>query len=112
MRLTKISNEYSVSPQITVDDVVELAQSGFKTIICNRPDDEDFGQINIAEIEKAAAKVGLEVIHQPVASGRMLESDVDDFTSLFKEAEKPVLAYCRTGTRSSMLWNYSRRMAG
>ncbi len=104
MDLKKINSQLSVSPQILAADVAALAKQGFRSIICNRPDGEGADQPLFAEIEKAANKAKLEVRYLPVVPGRVQDADAIAFASAMDELPKPVLAYCRTGTRSATLW--------
>lgn len=105
MDVRKINEDLSVSPQITADDMTAIKEAGFRTIICNRPDGEEADQPSFAEIEAAASAAGLEARHVPVQSGMVKGEDVVDFASTLKQVQGPVLAYCRTGTRSATLWS-------
>ncbi len=107
MQLNKIIDDYVVSEQITVDDIQTIKEAGFKTIFCNRPDNEEINQVTVESIKNAALKNGLKFIHQPVIGGQITQVDVDQFGEYFDASEKPIFAYCRTGTRSSMLWALS-----
>jgi len=107
MKFAKINHELTVSDQITIEDLKEIHAQGYKTIFCNRPDQESEGQINFSSIEKEAQNLGIKAIHQPVVGGQILDSDVAQFSSYFEIAQKPIFAYCRTGTRCSMLWALS-----
>ena len=107
MQLNKIIDDYVVSEQITVDDIQTIKEAGFKTIFCNRPDNEEINQVTVESIKNAALKKGLKFIHQPVIGGQITQVDVDQFGEYFDASEKPIFAYCRTGTRSSMLWALS-----
>ena len=102
-----LDENISVLPQITPDDVAELAAQGFKTIINNRPEREEPGQPSIASVADAAKAAGLNFESQPVVSGAITFNDVADFQDILEKAEKPVLAYCRSGTRCTMLWALS-----
>lgn len=107
MDIKKISNYFSVSSQIQPEDVKELKNLGFKTIICNRPDNEEDGQPSFKEISSEASKNGLKAIYIPIVAGQMTQSDVSDFKTTLISAETPILAYCRSGARSSQLWTFS-----
>ena len=107
MMLNKIIDDYVVSDQINEDDVEKLKDAGFKTIFCNRPDNEEDKQISVKSIQDKVTKCGLSFVHQPVIGGQISQVDIDQFSDYFDEAEKPIFAYCRTGTRSSMLWALS-----
>jgi sulfide:quinone oxidoreductase len=105
--LNKIIDDYVVSDQITEEDIEQLKEAGFKTIFCNRPDNEEQNQVTVKSIQDKAIESGLNFIHQPVIGGQISQNDIDQFSDYFDAAEKPIFAYCRTGTRSSMLWALS-----
>jgi len=107
MDIKTISPFLSVSPQISPLDVGILASRGFRTIICNRPDDEADDQPASSEIAAAAERHGLAFHAQPVIAGKVTDADVDAYAALLAQAEGPVLAFCRTGTRSISLWAMS-----
>jgi len=107
MQLNKIIEDYVVSEQITPDDINTIKKAGFKTIFCNRPNNEENNQITVESIEKVAEECGIKFIHQPVIGGQITQADVDQFSDYYDASEKPIFAYCRTGTRSSMLWALS-----
>ena len=107
MMLNKIIDDYIVSDQITEEDIEKLKQAGFKTIFCNRPDNEEKNQVSVKSINNKANENGLKFVHQPVIGGQISQKDVDEFSGHYDDAEKPIFAYCRTGTRSSMLWALS-----
>lgn len=92
-----------VSPQIDPVDVAGLAASGFRSIICNRPDGEEAGQPPAADVAAAAAAHGLRFTHIPVVPGSIGESDAAAMARALAELPAPVLAYCRTGARSEQL---------
>ena len=106
MDIRKISPKFSVSPQITAEDMKEIAAQGFRAVICNRPDGEGVDQPSFEEIEAAATAAGLEIRYVPVKSGMVNDSDVAAFSAALDEVQRPVLAYCRTGTRSATLWSF------
>jgi sulfide:quinone oxidoreductase len=107
MKFAKINNELTVSDQITIEDLKEIQAQGYKTIFCNRPDQESEGQLAFSVIEKEAQSIGIKAIHQPVIGGQISDDDISQFGSSFELAQKPVFAYCRTGTRCSTLWALS-----
>ena len=107
MKLNKIIEDYVVSDQIIAEDIVKLKEAGFKTIFCNRPDNEEQNQVTVNSIRDKVIENGLDFIHQPVVGGQISQNDVDQFSDYYDNAEKPIFAYCRTGTRSSMLWALS-----
>ena len=101
MTIKAINSEISVAPQITPDDLTDIAQLGFRSVICNRPDGEGADQPTFEEIEAAAGKFGIEVHYLPIVAGKVRDEDADAFNVLMSTLPKPVLAYCRTGTRSA-----------
>ena len=107
MKLNKVIEEYVVSDQINAQDISVLKEYGIKTIFCNRPDSEEMNQPTAEEMQKVAESLGLKFVHQPVIGNAISQKDVDDFKSYYGNAEKPIFAYCRTGTRSTMLWALS-----
>ena len=108
MEIKTINAEISVAPQITPDEVQKLADQGFRALICNRPDGETADQPNFSEIEAAAKKAGLEIRNLPIVSGKVSDQDAADFGAAMQELPRPILAYCRTGTRSATLWSLSQ----
>jgi uncharacterized protein (TIGR01244 family) len=107
----RVTDEFTTAPQISVADVAEAARQGFKTIINNRPDGEDPAQPSAAEIEAAAKAAGLAYHHIPVRGGPTPEQ-VEATKAVLQEAEEPVLAFCRSGTRSIITWSLSQATSG
>ena len=107
MKFAKINNELTVSDQITIEDLKEIQAQGYKTIFCNRPDQESEDQLDFSAIEKEAHNLGIKIIHQPVIGGQISDDDIAQFSCYFEVAQKPIFAYCRTGTRCSTLWALS-----
>ncbi|ENV49584.1 Oxidoreductase (flavoprotein) [Acinetobacter junii CIP 107470 = MTCC 11364] len=108
MQLKQVNQEFYVADQISQRDVAELANKGIKTIICNRPDGEGADQPNIIEIQEVASTHGIQVEYLPVVSGRVTDDQAEEFKSVYQAAQKPILAFCRTGTRSITLWGLSQ----
>ena len=108
----RVTEQLYVAPQISVADVAEAARQGFKTMINNRPDGEDPAQPSSAEIEAAAAKAGLAYFHIPVRGGPTPEQVEAERKVLEEVAAGPVLAYCRSGTRSIVTWSLGQAAAG
>lgn len=98
-----ITDNYSVSEQISLDDVDTLAKSGVTLIICNRPDGEEEGQLPFADIAAYAKEKDIRAEHIPFVGGQMAESDVEAFKVAIQNA-KNIHAYCRTGNRSGQIW--------
>jgi uncharacterized protein (TIGR01244 family) len=106
-----VTDDLSVAPQISVADVAEAARQGFRTIINNRPDGEEPGQPRAAEIEAAARAAGLAYHHIPVV-GSPTPQQVEATRAVLQDAEEPVLAFCRSGTRSIVTWSVSQALCG
>jgi uncharacterized protein (TIGR01244 family) len=106
-----VTDQLSVSPQIAVDDVAEAARLGFRTLVNNRPDGEDPSQPSSARIEAAAKAAGLAYLHIPVR-GSPTPDQVAEQRERLSEMEGPVLAFCRSGTRSIVTWSLGEALAG
>ena len=105
MELRKITDNVAVSSQIAPSDMDAIKAAGFRAIMCNRPDGEGTDQPSFEEVEAAANAAGIEARYVPVQSGMVTDEDVAAFGVAFKELQRPLLAYCRTGTRSATLWS-------
>ncbi|MEO1304507.1 MAG: TIGR01244 family sulfur transferase [Pseudomonadota bacterium] len=102
--IRKVTDGFSVAPQIDEADVQAIADAGFKTLIANRPDGEGgVDQPRMGAIRTAAEALGLTFVAIPF-SGAPTPEILDRFGSALSEAPSPVLAYCRTGTRSITAW--------
>ena len=99
----KVTDRFSVSPQIDLADVAAAAAQGFTLIINNRPDGESPDQPSSAQVEAAARAAGLGYVHAPVM-GRPGPAAVEAVRAALAEGEGRVLAFCRSGTRSIMTW--------
>lgn len=108
MDIRKLTPTLSVCPQISADDIAEIARLGYKTVICNRPEGESEDQPAMDAISAACQQAGLTWHYQPVISGQVTDADADQFGQLLSEAQQPVFAYCRTGTRCTCLWALSQ----
>lgn len=112
MDIKIISPFLSVSPQIYPAQMGRLARWGFKTIFNNRPDNEKAGQPLSAELAGEADKHGMVFVNLPILTSGVTERNVVDFSVEIARAYGPVLAFCRSGTRSTTLWarHEARRM--
>jgi len=106
--IRKLTDDVSVAAQINFSDVDLIKQGEFRSILCNRPDYEEDQQPLYSEIEEAAKEAGIEIVYQPVNGRNITDDNIDDFEDNLESMEKPVLAYCRTGTRCSVLWALSQ----
>lgn len=112
MQLRTLNSAVSVSAQIAAADAAPVAAAGFRSVICNRPDGEGADQPTFDEVGRACRDAGLEVAYLPVVSGQVTDADAAAFGALVERLPKPVLAYCRTGTRSATLWSLSEAAHG
>ena len=105
MDFRQIAADVSVAGQIDVEDIATLRNAGFKSIICNRPDGEDLSQTPADTLRSAVLAAGLEHRFIPV-SGTLGASDdnVDATILALEELPRPILAYCRSGARSTNLY--------
>jgi len=106
-----LSAHFSVSAQLSADDMSAVAAAGYKSLIINRPDFEDgSAQPTSTEVMAAARAAGLQVEYQPVVSGAMTADDVTTFAELLQRLPAPVLAYCRSGTRCTRLFEAAQTL--
>ena len=111
MEIRRVSDALSVSPQIAPEDIAALKAQGFALVINNRPDGEEAGQPAGAEIEAAATAAGLAYRAIPVAGG-FGQADVEAMAQALASVDGPVFAFCRSGTRSTLLWSLAKASAG
>jgi len=104
MTITKITQQFLVSAQMASADASFAAAQGIKTIICNRPDNEATDQPSTQALEDAATDAGIDYLHIPVSSKLITDENVVEFADACNEAKGPILAFCRTGMRSIILW--------
>lgn len=108
MDIKALTAELSVTPQIAAADMHAIAEAGFRSVICNRPDGESADQPVYAELARAAQAQGLEMRDLPAESGKVTDEQGQAFGQLMRELPKPVLAFCRTGMRSTTMWALSQ----
>ncbi|MBB3912112.1 TIGR01244 family sulfur transferase [Sphingomonas desiccabilis] len=107
-----IDSKVSVAPQILPEQMPDIAAAGFVAIVNNRPDDEEPGQPSGAEIQAAAEAAGLAYTAIPVTHAGFGHGQLDAMRAALDAADGPVLAYCRSGTRSCNLWALAEAKAG
>ncbi len=108
MDIRQLAPGLAVSEQLQPNQVTELKHAGFRAIICNRPDGEGADQPLFAEIARAARQLGIEAHYLPAESGKVSDAQGEAFGQLLAELPKPILAYCRTGMRSTTMWALSQ----
>ena len=109
--MTRLDDHTSVAGQVRPEQLPEIAAAGVTTIINNRPDGEEPGQPSAAEMAAAAEAAGLRYRHIPVAGG-FSQPQVDAMAAALSEAEGRVLAFCKSGTRSTFLWALAEAQRG
>ena len=104
MKIVRLTDAVAVSAQITPQDVAEIAAQGYQVLINNRPDGEEGTQPTGAAIAAAAQAAGLEYHYMPVTAPSFPGSDFHAMRDLLDDPARPVLAFCRSGTRCANLW--------
>ncbi|TIQ29850.1 MAG: TIGR01244 family phosphatase [Mesorhizobium sp.] len=112
MEYRQISDDYSVSGQIQPEDIAAIKDAGFKSVICNRPDNEQPGQPSADSVKAAAEAAGLAFRYIPVISGQITIDNVEDQAEALDELEGPVFAYCRSGARCTNLYGLIQQQRG
>ncbi|UCI06051.1 TIGR01244 family sulfur transferase [Mesorhizobium sp. B1-1-8] len=112
MEYRQISEDYSVSGQIHPDDISAIKDAGFRSVICNRPDDEQPGQPSAESVKSAAEAAGLAFRYIPVISGQITMDNVEDQAEALDQLEGPVFAYCRSGARCTNLYGLIQQQRG
>jgi sulfide:quinone oxidoreductase len=103
-KIVRLTDQLSVASQIGLDDIPRIAAEGFRVIVNNRPDQEEPGQLAFADAARATEAAGLQYRYQPVMAATLTPAAIDEFDRLVAEADGPVLAHCRSGTRCYLLW--------
>ena len=107
----RVTATFSVAPQLALEDFARAAASGFRTVINNRLDGEQPGQPTSAQAAAAAKAAGLDYVALPF-TGAPAPAIVAETAALLERAQEPVLAYCRTGTRSVTAWALAQALSG
>lgn len=103
--IQRLTPDFAVAPQLGPDDMTAVAEAGYKSVIINRPDYEGGADQPTAEaVSSAARDAGLRVAYQPVVSGAITADDVTKFAELLQTLPTPILAYCRSGARCTVLF--------
>lgn len=112
MEYRQITDSYSVSGQIEPGDVAAIKEAGFKSVICNRPDDEQPGQTPHDMVAAAVEAAGLAFRYIPVISGQITTDNVEDQAKALDDLQGPVFAYCRSGARCTNLYGLIQQGKG
>ncbi|WP_374665957.1 beta-lactamase hydrolase domain-containing protein [Acinetobacter sp.] len=106
---TALNNRLSVAGQMTLDKFSTLLkQHHFKSVIVNRPDQEPGNTVTVNELRNIAEKSQVSVIYQPVASGKISQTDIIEFAKYYQELPKPILMVCKSGSRSAALFHQAK----
>lgn len=108
MDIRPLTDSYAVTPQISIEDVADIAAAGYKTVICNRPDGEIPTEYQAASIRAAVEGAGLSFVLNPVIGGAITMDNVTTQGAAIADNAGPVLAYCASGNRSSIVWALSQ----
>lgn len=101
--MKQVTEKLFIAAQLTADDIRSAKAKGIAAIVNNRPDGEEAGQPTAAENRHVAEAEGLSYTYIPIAAGQITEDKVRAFQRAVAEADGPVLAHCKTGTRSATL---------
>ena len=112
MMLRRVDESISVAPQVAPGDMADIAAAGFAMVVNNRPDGEEAGQPGGDEVEAAARAAGLDYVAIPVTHAGFSSNQVEAMADALAAAKGPVLAFCRSGTRSCNLWALAEAKAG
>ena len=104
MKLAILTPNLSALPQPSAEEIGELADRGYRSIIGNRPDGESPDQPTWNTLKAAALARGMEAVHIPVVASQIDAADIRAFREALERLPKPIAAFCRTGTRSTLLW--------
>lgn len=107
MPFVNLTPDFAVAPQLSVADLDAVKAAGFKAVINNRPDGESPDQPAEAEIARRARELGLAYRYVPVAGGVFGPQQVAAFREALDESDGPVLAFCRSGSRSTFMWAFA-----
>lgn len=108
----KLTEQFYASPQVTPHEISEAAAMGIALVVNNRPDGEAPDQPPGADIEAATRAAGMDYLAIPIGSAGFSEPQVEILQQALASAEGPVLGFCRSGTRSTLLWSLARTRAG
>jgi uncharacterized protein (TIGR01244 family) len=108
----KLTESIYVSQQLAIDDIAAASDAGIAMIVNNRPDGEEPSAPQGDDIAAAAAAAGLNYIAIPIGHSGFSEPQVDAMIAALEQAEGPILAYCRSGTRSTFLWALAEAKQG
>ena len=104
MKLAVLTPNVTALGQPSVDDISKLAERGYRSIIGNRPENEADDQPKWLDLKAAAAANGMDAVQIPVVMGEISDEQVDAFRQALERLPKPIAVFCRSGTRSALMW--------
>lgn len=107
-----LDDKMAVAGQLMPEDLRAVAGAGYRIVINNRPDGEEPGQPTTEEMAEAAKALGLAYHAIPMGQAGISPAMLDATAKVLRDAKEPVLAFCRSGTRSTMLWAAARSRLG
>lgn len=111
-QMMKLTSQFAVMPQLSLDDVAALAAQGYQSLICNRPDGEDADQPSADAMAQAARAAGMVFVHIPVASRDICPADAKAMAAAIANSPQPIAAYCRSGARSKAIFEAAQQVGG
>ena len=108
MQINTLSDTYSVSPQIDICDVPRIAEAGFKSVICNRPDQENPEPRQTGAIKAAVQAAGMEFAENVFDSSSFGPDKIEQQAELLAQLPSPVFAYCASGNRCAIVWAFAQ----
>ena len=110
IRVLELAPQVYASGQLFEHDLRLAAKQGVRSIMNNRPDGESVGQPSSADIEKVAEELGMTFVHFPVDPKSITRQDAEAFAKICDELERPLLIFCRSGARSTKIWEMAESM--
>ncbi|WP_409523565.1 TIGR01244 family sulfur transferase [Nitrincola sp. MINF-07-Sa-05] len=107
--MRQLTDSLRACGQLQADDIRALAKEGVRTLICNRPDQEEPNQPGSDELADLARQLGISWYYQPVITGQVTDEQGLEFGKILQQAEAPVVAFCRSGARCGTLWALSQK---
>jgi uncharacterized protein (TIGR01244 family) len=111
-KIVPVTDTLAVGSQIDLADIAEIAGLGYRTLINNRPDGEEPGQLTADTARQKAEAAGIAYHYLPFTAATLTVADIAAFDALLQNAEGPVLAHCRSGTRCFLVWAATQVQAG
>ena len=108
MQYNTLSDDYSVSPQIDATDVPSILQAGFKSVICNRPDQENPESRQIEAIKAAVEAAGMDFAENVFDPSSFGPDKIERQADLLAQLPGPIFAYCASGNRCSVVWAFTQ----